>query len=359
MISSSSQLGGGAKHMFSLGEKLKTEFEVFYAIPKNDNFSKFINSKNHINISERKMSLNDILNIIKFISSISIDIIHAHGKGAGVLARIANLFCKKILIYTFHGIHFRFHSFIKRNIYLIYENIFGRIDSHKILVSKSEKEYAKDLKVYLGRKFSIINNGVLNKKIKNYTYINKSKNCYSLKKRIEVITVCRFVEQKNIYDILKIATKMPDLNFSIIGDGELWDEINSTLLKTKTKNVNLLGLKKNIFNYLYSSDIYLSTSIYEGLPLSIIEAMSVGLPIIASNVTGNLDTVLHGISGYLYDLEDINSAIKFLNKLAKDDYHRNFIGKNAYLRQRKFFSEKDMINKYSDLYKNLLKNSEN
>ena len=55
MISSSSQLGGGAKHMFSLGEKLKTEFEVFYAIPKNDNFSKFINSKNHIIISERKI----------------------------------------------------------------------------------------------------------------------------------------------------------------------------------------------------------------------------------------------------------------------------------------------------------------
>ena len=51
-------------------------------------------------------------------------------------------------------------------------------------------------------------------------------------------------------------------------------------------------------NYLYSSDIFLSTSLYEGLPISILEAMSVGLPILASNVVGNRDTIENGKSGF-------------------------------------------------------------
>ena len=63
-------------------------------------------------------------------------------------------------------------------------------------------------------------------------------------------------------------------------------------------------MKKNVFEHFYYSDIYLSTSLYEGLPLSILEAMSIGLPIIESNLVGNLDTVENWFTGYLYDLND-------------------------------------------------------
>ena len=78
----------------------------------------------------------------RFINKNSIDFIHAHGKGAGVIARITNILSKKILVFTFHGIHYKCHNFFMRKLYIIYENLFGRLDTHKILVSESERKFA-------------------------------------------------------------------------------------------------------------------------------------------------------------------------------------------------------------------------
>ena len=349
MISSNADIGGGPKQMFSLGENLNLCFRVFYAIPKNNNYSIYLNSKNYIEISERKITPKDILNLIMFVRSNKVDIIHAHGKGAGVLSRITNLFLQKKLIYTFHGIHIECHSYLTNFIYLIYEFVFGRIDTHKIFVSESEKLYAKKSNIYISNNISVINNGVENRLIKaKKISINDIKNNHI--KKITVISVCRFVEQKNIKDILNIAKRIPEIDFKLVGYGKLWYEINNSLSEFEIENVKLIGMKKNVFEHLYYSDIYLSTSLYEGLPLSILEAMSVGLPIIASNVVGNFDTVENGINGYLYDLKDYSIAVKYLKKLALDESLRNFMGYNSFKKQREFFSKKKMLSKYEKLY---------
>ena len=351
MISSSSAIGGGTKHMFMLGKYLKKDFEIFYAIPKNNNFQKYINSKNHFDLSERKLNLKDIFKLFMFVSSKSIDIIHAHGKGAGVIARIIILFKRKPLIYTFHGIHLKCHRWYIKFIYIIYEFFFGWIDSTKVFVSKSEKIYAKKSNIYIGNKSIIINNGVINKSIKEYPEISdiNKKDCKLSK--IIVMSICRFVSQKNIKDILKIAYKLPEIDFYIIGNGPEWSEINNLILNNELKNIILLGEKKNIFKYLYSADIYLSTSFYEGLPISILEAMSIGVPIVASNVVGNCDTIINGENGYLYEIDEIKKAVFYINKLAKDKNLRKKFGASAFERQRNKFSKQLMINTYMNLYK--------
>ncbi len=86
--------------MFSLGENLGEEFKVFYALPINYNFSEILNSENHILISERKITFKDIFNLKNFVKRNSIDIIHAHGKGAGVIARILLLFFVEEQVYS-------------------------------------------------------------------------------------------------------------------------------------------------------------------------------------------------------------------------------------------------------------------
>lgn len=352
MISSSSSLGGGVKQMYTLGKNLSSDFQIFYAIPKNNNFDNDLNYENHIEISERKIKLKDILKLNNYIKKNSIDLIHAHGKGAGVLARILKLISKKTLIYTFHGIHLKCHKFHKRIIYILYEFLLGWIDSKKILVSKSEKKYAQISKIYLGKKAVVINNGVSNMLQKDSLKVNNYKNQIFQLTSTNVITICRFVGQKNIKEILKIASFLKGINFHIIGDGPLWKEINNLMLEKKLKNVFLLGKKKNVFKYLYSSDIYLSTSLYEGLPISILEAMSVGLPVIASNVMGNCDTIENGKSGYFYDLNNLNMAINYLLELDTNKELRKKFGKEAFIRQRKFFSKDLMITKHIELYKN-------
>lgn len=348
MISSSSSLGGGTKHMFMLGRSLKNNFNVFYAIPKNKNFFSNLNNSNHLEISERNLNFKDIYSLRKFIKSHKIDILHAHGKGAGVIARILSVLMSKSLIYTFHGIHLKCHKWYIRIIYILYEFLFGRIDTKKILVSKSEKAYAKFSKIFLGDKWIIINNGVSNKQKK---ILLNNQDLESTK--LNVISLCRFVTQKNIFDIIRIAKLLPNLNFSIIGDGPLREQIRQKIFDLKLDNVFLLGQKKNIFKFLYNSDIYLSTSLYEGLPISILEAMSIGLPIVASNVIGNLDTIENGESGFLYELEDIDSAVFALRKLANSKILREKLGNKAFQRQRKMFSKDLMIKKYISLYKKI------
>lgn len=357
MISSTAKLGGGPLHMFRLGELISSKFNVLYAIPKSYNYSKYLSKENHLPISERKLNLKDLIEIYRFSRDKKIDIIHAHGKGAALIARISKIFYKKPLIFTFHGIHLKCHSKLVRFLYVFYENIFGLIDSFKVFVSRSEKFYAKSSNLFIGSNFAIINNGVKNKDLKGdeislaEIYFDKHK----IKKRdLNIISICRFVPQKNVDEIFLIASRMTNLNFIILGDGELFNEFKALKDKLNLKNIYLIGKVDDVYEHLYSADIFLSTSLYEGLPISIIEAMSIGLPIIASNVVGNLDTIEHGKSGYLYELGDLKSATQYISNLAISKSLRKNIGRNSYLRQRSEFSEEFMAQNYINLYSNFI-----
>ena len=354
MISSTSKLGGGPIQMFTLGNSLSNEFEVFYAIPNGINFSKYLKDKKYIFISERKINFKDIIKLVYYVFKNDIDIIHAHGKGASAIARITKLFVWKPIIYTYHGIHLECHSFTKKIIYLIYEYLTGFFDKCKIFVSQSEMNYARSFFFNLGLESHIIFNGVQNKKIKYASKRNSEINHLNFQNKIKVVSVCRFVKQKNIKGIICIAEKAQNLDFFIIGEGPLWKEINNLILEKELKNIFLLGKKNDVYKYLYDSDIYLSASLYEGLPLSILEAMSVGLPIVASDVTGNCDTLEDKISGYLFKPNDFEAAARFLKKLALNKECRLKLGNAAFIRQRELFSIEKMIISYQNIYKKIL-----
>lgn len=99
-------------------------------------------------------------------------------------------------------------------------------------------------------------------------------------------------------------------------------------------NIKFLGFKENVSPFLTENDIYILTSHYEGLPISIIEAMSYGLPIIASDVGGNDEMIKNGENGYLVDnVNDLTEAIlKFIN----DPNKVKFMGEKS---KEKFYDE--------------------
>lgn len=351
MISSTAKLGGGPNLMCSLADNLKDKHEIFYAFPKSRNFKNNLLAKNYAQISERRISFLDIVKLIYFVRKNSINIIHAHGKGASLISRIIAFFLNKPLVYTFHGIHLKCHSKIYQFLYIFYENIFGRGDKCKVFVSFSERRYAINSNIKIGNENIVIFNGVKNRK-KNYLKKNLDQKKYNFpEKKITIISIARFVKQKNIYEILQIASLVPEYNFIILGDGPLSSEILFLKNQMKINNVNLPGSKTNIFDYLKKADIYLNTSLYEGLPLSVLEAMSVGLPILASNVIGNCDTIEHYRSGFLYSLGDIKAASTYIRILSKDNNLRASMSKESISRQRKLFEIKKMSNEYAKVYK--------
>jgi len=350
MISATVKVGGGPIQMLILSEQLINKVNTFFAIPKSNQFSKKINNKNSFYIKERSISLIELFKLKRFIEFHRIDIIHAHGKGAGLIGRLLKLLTNKPLIYTFHGFHIKCHNFLYKSLYIIYENLFGLLDNKKIFVSKSEKRYASKFLFFLGKNFSIINNSVNNMEF-IYDIGNKRKiDCLLGSNKKIILSISRLVDQKNIPEIIRIASILNSYNFLIIGDGPNLDQISLMISENKIKNVYLIGLKKNIYDYLYGSDIFLTTSIYEGLPMSVLEAMSVGLPIIASNVIGNKDTIEHKKSGFLYELGDIKRASYFIEKILKDDELKEKFSRNSFKRQRKLFSHNRMVSAYLSIY---------
>ena len=97
--------------------------------------------------------------------------------------------------------------------------------------------------------------------------------------------------------------------------------------------------------------MFLSTSLYEGHPISILEAMSIGLPIVASKVTGNIDTIKNKYSGFFYRLGDIKQAIFLIEKIMKDNALKLQLSNNSFFTHRKLFTTSKMKNSYISLYK--------
>ena len=79
--------------------------------------------------------------------------------------------------------------------------------------------------------------------------------------------------------------------------------------------------------------------------------MSIGLPIVASNVIGNSDTIINGKSGFLYELHNVDSAANYLRMLAGSKDLRRKLGESAFIRQRRYFSKDLMISKYDEMYR--------
>ena len=351
LISATSKSGGGPSHIFLLKDILEDEYDFYLAMPKIYQSNKETDFKKYLEIAERKLLPFDILKLILFSRKNSIDIIHAHGKGAGIIARIIKIFLNKPLIYTFHGIHTNCMNRFNKFLYILYENCTGWLDEEKIFVSLSEKIHAFNLKIFVGKNNRIINNST---RKMNRIKLEAKKNNLKIgirNKKKNIISICRFVDQKNIFEIFKIAKKLKIYNFIVLGEGYLFDQAKIFLKYNNIQNVYLLGNKTNVFKYLYESDLFLSTSLYEGHPISILEAMSIGLPIVASKVTGNIDTFKDNYSGFFYKLGDINEACNCIEKIMKNSNLKLKISNNSFSTHRKLFTTTKMKNSYSLLYK--------
>ena len=355
-ISSTGETGGGPVQISLLVNNLIDKINFHLVCPKENCFSAYISKIRDVHflyIKERKLSLIDYVRILIHLKKYPVDLIHSHGKGAGAIGRLVSLLSRKPHIYTFHGIHILNYTFLYKYMYVFYENLFGLIDKEKIFVSNSEKAQAIKNGIRIRYNHKVINNGVKEhiESQEEGTFQEKIFKKYRLNnKKKRVISVCRLVKQKNIFEIIKIAKICQDYNFIIIGNGPLYGEIINLINYEKIRNVTLTGCLDNVYPFLINSDIFLSTSLYEGLPISVLEAMSAGLPILASKVIGNIDTIENGKSGYFYDLGDIQQAANLIINIMEDQKLKEKLGKASKLRQRNFFSCSKMSAEHFNLY---------
>lgn len=143
--------------------------------------------------------------------------------------------------------------------------------------------------------------------------------------QIDVVTIGRLVEQKGYFDLIKCAERLGnEFHFQVIGTGELREELE----QEAPENVTFLGHVDDevLLETLTSGDIYFQPSKHEGLCMTVIEAMSCGLPIVGSSVGGITESVVPGETGYLCEAGDIDCFCDNLWTLAENEQLRDNMG---------------------------------
>lgn len=313
-------------------DNFREYFDESIKFIKVENFTRSINPKKDLK------ALKEIKDIIKNEKP---DIVHLHSSKAGILGRLAVNGNKIKMFYNPHGFSFlkKDDTKLKRMIYWLIEKITVIWNRKCTIVGCSNGEYLEAKK--LNKNSVCINNGIDINKLKEETKgLVPNKINY---KNIKICTVGRIGYQKNPEMFNKIAEAFPKIDFTWIGEGDLRNKLTS-------KNVNVTGWKerKEVLQILNNNDIFILTSLWEGLPISLLEAMYMKKICIVSNCIGNRDVIINGKNGYIAD--DIEDFVKYVQKILDKKVDIQTLAINANQDVLNEYNIEKMIDKYKKEY---------
>lgn len=364
------ELGGAQKVAISICEKLdKTKFEPFLICGCGGILDEETNKKIKVffvkDLVRQINPLKDIkalFSIYKIIKKEKPLIVHTHSSKAGILGRFAAKLCKvNNIVHTIHGFGFNdTQNFLKKNLYIFLEKICARFS--KILIPVSTENIKKGLKykIAVKEKYRYIKLGIDIENFKNFKSIPSLKQELNLlSSDILITTIGPFKPQKNLPDFIKIANNISkkhiNFKFVIVGDGILRENFEKMIKDFGIeKNIFLLGWRRDISNILNSSDVFVMTSLWEGLPISTIEALSCGLVPIVNDVDGQREIIKDGINGFLIKPHDIKSAEEKILILYNDNKLKDRLSQNARNSIDETFSINYMIKEHEKLYISIL-----
>ncbi|EGE53971.1 glycosyltransferase family 4 protein [Streptococcus parauberis] len=283
--------------------------------------------EHHIDIQRSPFSLKNIKAIKQLeqlVKKEKFDVIHCHAPVGGVLGRlVGKKFPNCKVIYTAHGFHF-FRGAPLKNWLLFYpiEKFLSKYTDHLITINNEDYKLAKE-------KFNMKNlhhiNGIGVDLAKFQAIMKEDK--YNLRQSIGfsrtdkiLIYVGELSYRKNqtvlINAMETVVKQFPEVKLLIVGKGILMEEYRQLIKeKNMTDTVKLLGFRNDIPELMQISDLAVSSSKQEGLPVNLMEAMATGLPLIVSNCRGNRDLAIDNQNGYI--IGDLNNSDEFASKIMK------------------------------------------
>ncbi|WP_414047242.1 glycosyltransferase family 4 protein [Macrococcus equi] len=327
-----------------------------------------------INVDRKIHLFNNIkttVNLVKLFKKERPEIVHVHTPIAGVLGRIAaKIAGVPNIIYTAHG--FYFHDEMSKSTYKIFyyiEKIIGNYFTDYIFTqSREDFEIAKKGN-FLSKKnknnYVHISNGVDIKYLFNIDNYNsnvktKLRQKYNVKENEIVVSFLgRLVKEKGVFDLLNATNfvQSDNVKFLIIG-GVRKDERDQESTEGIKKFLNndkiiFAGHRDDIPEHLLISDIFCLPSYREGMPRSIIEAMAMKNAILATNIRGSREEVIHGETGFLFTTHSSESIAQYIDILVNDRELLENMKINSYNRAKSFFDEDDVINKQLSIFNNI------
>ena len=371
-ISGTTLPGGGPEHIYQLIKHLNhNEWEFILCTAKDGSYWGKFNSLGIkiYNLALRKPSFRESFKLFLILRKEKPDLIHTHGKGPGLYGRTIAKILNIPVVHTFHGFHFEDLSVFTRWIHLTVEFFLTLITIQHIFVSAGEKNRARIMRVLDEENSTIIHNGV------DCDYIHdlpitrnqalKSINCIDWENKSIIGTISRISPEKGVLNLLsafsQIIQDMPDLRLIIVGGHPkehtkyYLDIVSFIKKKQLTEHVRILGYIQDAHKLLKGIDIYVSASLSEGLPISLLEAIASKTPIVATEITGNKDILRNSVYGMLVEPNSPQSLAKGITKMTQlTKKEKDTMVENAYNRIKNDFSIGEMTQKTRLLYNQVL-----
>lgn len=303
-----------------------------------------------ISIRQDYMAIRHVQRIVRDFKP---NIVHCHSSKAGIVGRIAAFMEGVPSVFTAHGWAFTEGvPFFKRIIYALIERMMFHFTSYVLCVSDYDKSLAERWFWTKSPKLLTVHNGIEDVG-KN---LRREFACTEFNASLNLIMVGRFAVPKEQLQLIKavelVNKKWQDkVHLTLVGDGILLSMAERYVNEHGLNNVvSLLGERRDINDLLVQSDVFCLISNYEGLPISIIEAMRTGLPVIASDVGGNNELIQDGFNGFLVGCGNFEQLVE---KIAFFVEHRDSLrgmGQRSREIYKQDFSAEKMMKRINVIY---------
>lgn len=333
----SSELGGAQSVVINIANALCDEHEVVVAAGEGDGkmwgmlSDKVIRHqcrhlRKAVSLKNDFLALKELWSLYRTYKP---DVIHLHSSKAGMLGRV--VFPSKRTVYTVHG----FDSIrVAHRKFLPLEKIMQYFC--KAVVGVSKYDYDNLIKEGICRNTSYIYNGI-------------NRPCQVQDDKIEVfgrydtviLAIARVAPPKRHDLFIELSRRYPQYGFIWIGNQEKISDL--------PENCHFIGNRPNAGAYCTHADIFCLLSDYEGLPMSILEAMSSGCPVVASNVGGISEMVMNGNNGYVLE-NDVDAFADAIDAILADKDKLKRMGEASNEIYDNLFTVDKMVNAYMDIY---------
>lgn len=287
-------------------------------------------------------------------------IIHCHTPVVSILTRLAAIKSRKRgckVIYTAHGFHFyKGASIFNWVTFYPLEKLFSRVTD--VLITINEEDYNTAIKKKFKAEKIYKTNGV-GTDFKKVTYNDNDLKCYEdiiSQNNFNLFFAAELSKRKNqilLFEIIKeIKKDLPKIRLYLAGKGDLKEYYEDYVEQMGlSENIIFLGYRNDVNKLLSLMDVAVSSSKQEGLPINIIEAMAMGLPVVATNIRGHNDLIEEGKNGFLFNLDNPNKAVEDIKYLYDNKDIVKLISENNILDAQKY-DIKNVIKEYEKIYLN-------
>ncbi len=289
-------------------------------------------------------------------------IVHTHSSKAGIIGRWAALLARvPVILHTVHGWPFNdYQPVLVKRLYIFLEKITASFTTKIICVSKKDIKTGLKYKIAPEEKFVLIKYGIPLDVFKNSSCNKENKKKQlGINNNDPVIGMISCLKpQKSPLDYVRtcmdIYNERRDINFLLIGDGILKRKCKEELSKSRLNGRFIFtGWRRDVAEILDIIDIVVLTSKWEGLPVSIIESLSKGKPVVATDAGGSRELIKDGVTGYITRPGEYKDTADMVLRVLKDKVLYNKMSHEAVLSIDESFDIKAMVNEIDSLYMNM------